>query len=139
VMLYGDDFAMPGDAVLVRLQPCAVDARSALRFALLDCPGVTQSAAFERVRQLCPRTSMRALERDWSCARLDVGLSARGRAGRPKKPQRRGKPSACRQWTAGEPGAARQGRPGRKESAAARSLGRAALSLPAKKPLHEFR
>ena len=34
VVLYGDDFAMPGDAVLVRLQTCAVDARGALRFAL---------------------------------------------------------------------------------------------------------
>jgi hypothetical protein len=61
VMLYGDDFAMPGDAVLVRLQTCAVDARTALRFALLDCPGVTKSAAFERVRQLCPRTSKAGL------------------------------------------------------------------------------
>jgi hypothetical protein len=62
VMLYGDDFAMPGDAVLVRLRGCAVDAKSALRFALLDCPGVTKSAAFERVRQLCPRTTCAPLK-----------------------------------------------------------------------------
>jgi hypothetical protein len=84
VMLYGDDFAVPGDAVLVRLIPCKVDARSALRHALIENPNISKSNAWQAVRRVCPRTSKRAFDHDWRQARLDVGLPARGRAGRPK-------------------------------------------------------
>jgi hypothetical protein len=45
VVLYGDDFAMPGEAVLVRLQTCAVDATGALPFALLRRRGYPMNAA----------------------------------------------------------------------------------------------
>jgi hypothetical protein len=85
VWLYTDTTVESGDRVLMRLAPSAVDARSALRFALLDNPDISRTDAFARVRRMCPHASLRSLDRDWPAARLDVGLSAMAKRGRPRK------------------------------------------------------
>jgi hypothetical protein len=83
--LFTDDGAIAGSDVLVMLAPQRIDAKSALRGHLLAHPDTTKAEALQAVRRVCPRASRHGFEMDWHVARLDVGLTERAAAGRPRK------------------------------------------------------